>query len=300
MVVLMAAYNGMRFIAPQVDSILGQFGVEITLVVSVDDSTDGTREWVEALVQRDARVQMMPSPGRLGSAAANFFRLMSEVSVDSYDYVALADQDDIWLPGKVDRAVDVLSRHDAAGYSSSVWSWSEDGSVSLVDKAGRQREWDHLFSSPGPGCTHVLRADVFMRLQQVLLEHRRVLTEVEYHDWLDYAFVRENGWDWYIDTEPQMLYRQHDSNQIGANRGLGAKVRRVAQLRRGWMWEQAAAVIEVVGAQEAMPARLMKQRGLGARLRLAAVAPKCRRRRIDAGVLALSFLFTERPTVESW
>lgn len=295
----MAAYNGMRFIAPQVDSILDQSGVDVTLVVSVDDSTDGTREWVEALTNSNPQVRLMPPSGRFGSAAANFFRLMSETSVDSYDYVALADQDDIWLPGKLERAVDALTRSGAAGYSGSVWSWTEDGSLSLLDKTGCQREWDHLFSSPGPGCTHVLKADAFRRLQRVLLEHGPTLAVVEYHDWLDYAFVRENGWGWYIDTEPQMLYRQHDSNQIGANRGVGAKLRRIAQLRRGWMWKQAGAIIEVVGAHETVPARLMRQRGLGSRVRLAAVSPRCRRRAVDAVVLALSFLLTKRPRAAS-
>jgi rhamnosyltransferase len=49
--VLLAAYNGMQYIAEQMDSILAQIGVDVTVFISVDRSTDGTEKWVEALAQ---------------------------------------------------------------------------------------------------------------------------------------------------------------------------------------------------------------------------------------------------------
>lgn len=55
--VLLAAYNGMRWMAEQVDSILGQVGVSVSILISVDSSSDGTEEWVDQLCQRDSRVK---------------------------------------------------------------------------------------------------------------------------------------------------------------------------------------------------------------------------------------------------
>ncbi|MCZ7080203.1 glycosyltransferase family 2 protein, partial [Salmonella enterica subsp. enterica] len=54
--VLLAAYNGMRWISEQVDSILGQEAVSVSLLISVDRSDDGTESWVDQLCIRDSRV----------------------------------------------------------------------------------------------------------------------------------------------------------------------------------------------------------------------------------------------------
>lgn len=292
--VLLAAYNGVDFLEPQMDSILVQKGVDVRVVVSVDRSVDGTREWFGARYGDDSRVRLRPDAGRFGSASANFFSLMSEAVVDDVDFVALADQDDVWLPTKLTRAVQVMTDTGAAGYSASVWTWFSDGSVRRLNKAGRQRKWDHLFSSPGPGCTHVLRADVFLRLQATLREHQDLLSGIEYHDWVDYAFVRQQGLRWHIDPVPQMLYRQHAANQLGANSGLRAKLVRARHLREGWMWQQARLICEVVGAEESPPYRLLRRGSLASRLALAGLSPLCRRQLRDAAALAVSFLMAPK------
>ena len=289
-VVLLAAYNGVGYLGPQVQSILGQTDVSVTLVISVDESTDGTRDWVASLSLKEPRVQLRPDIGRLGSASANFFNLMCEVSVDGFDFVALADQDDYWLPGKLSRAIQAMRNTNSVGYSGSVWAWYDDGSLRRVNKAGRQRRWDHLFSSPGPGCTHALRADIFAGLQQTLRDHRSALSGIVYHDWLDYAYVRQQGHSWFIDPTPQMLYRQHSSNQLGANIGLGAKIRRAAELRRGWMRQQALLICEVVGAQNTTPCKLLMGTDMLSRLALVGLSPRLRRNLRDAAVLAVFFL----------
>ena len=54
--VLLAAYNGMQWISDQVHSILNQHGVSVTLLISVDSSSDGTEEWVSALSERNPNV----------------------------------------------------------------------------------------------------------------------------------------------------------------------------------------------------------------------------------------------------
>src|SRR5438093_9922184 len=97
-VVVLAAYNGMQYIEEKVRSILDQKNVRVTLVVSIDASNDGTEEWFNKLAIHDSRVILLPHGFKFGGAAKNFFRLIREVDLSGFDCLALADQDDIWLP----------------------------------------------------------------------------------------------------------------------------------------------------------------------------------------------------------
>lgn len=71
--VLLAAYNGMRWISEQVNSILSQEEVSVSLLISVDRSDDGTENWVDQLCQRDSRVKSLAHGEKFGGAARNFF-----------------------------------------------------------------------------------------------------------------------------------------------------------------------------------------------------------------------------------
>ena len=102
--VLLAAHNGTRWIAAQIDSILAQQAVAVQVVLSIDRSTDGTEAWAAQLAQQDARVTVLPGGQVFGGAAPNFFRLLRDVDMAGCDYVALADQDDLWHPDKLARA----------------------------------------------------------------------------------------------------------------------------------------------------------------------------------------------------
>ena len=99
--VLLAAFNGMEYLPAQMASILGQQAVAVQVVLSIDRSSDGTEAWVAQLAQQDARVSVLPGGQVFGGAAPNFFRLLSDVDMAGYDYVALADQDDLWHPDKL-------------------------------------------------------------------------------------------------------------------------------------------------------------------------------------------------------
>lgn len=98
--VLLAAYNGMQWLPEQLDSILSQVGVDVTVYVSTDRSSDGTYAWVCDVADTDPRVVPLTYGEVFGGAAKNFFRLLRDVDLEPFDYIAFADQDDIWLPDK--------------------------------------------------------------------------------------------------------------------------------------------------------------------------------------------------------
>jgi rhamnosyltransferase len=279
--VLLAAYNGMQWIEEQVASILGQQSVDVTIHISVDLSEDGTEAWCKALGEVDSRVILLPPAGRFGGAARNFFRLIRDVDLHDYDAVSFADQDDIWESDKLLRATQAITSHGVDAYSSNVTAFWPDGKTILLDKSQPQVAWDFLFEAAGPGCTYVLSPALARSLRQQVIQDWEQLQQVSLHDWYCYAFARSHGFKWFIDSRPSMLYRQHESNQVGANTGLTSLFQRYVTIHEGWWFKQVQAIALLVGADKNpfvsswLP---LRRRDL---LRLSVRGGQCRRRPRD-------------------
>ncbi|CAI8959291.1 glycosyltransferase [Pseudomonas sp. IT-P395] len=279
--VLLAAYNGMQWIEEQVASILGQQSVDVTIHISVDLSDDGTEAWCKALGEVDSRVILLPPAGRFGGAARNFFRLIRDVDLHDYDAVSFADQDDIWESDKLLRATQAITSHGVDAYSSNVTAFWPDGKTILLDKSQPQVAWDFLFEAAGPGCTYVLSPALARSLRQQVIQDWEQLQQVSLHDWYCYAFARSHGFKWFIDSRPSMLYRQHESNQVGANTGLTSLFQRYVTIHEGWWFKQVQAIALLVGADKNpfvsswLP---LRRRDL---LRLSVRGGQCRRRPRD-------------------
>jgi len=244
--VLLATYNGMRWIDEQMRSILHQQGVDVTVFVSDDHSVDGTREWCMNLSAKDHRVIVLPLAERFGGAARNFFRLIRDVDFSNFDYVSYADQDDIWLPDKLIRAHQWIVDESAAAYSGNVVAFWPDGREQMLEKAQKVRRYDFLFEAGGPGCSYVLKVSEASSFKKFLVEHWERANAVALHDWLTYAWFRSNNYRWLIDESPKIRYRQHGGNQIGANEGFAAVIRRLKMVRSGWYREQSSQVARLV------------------------------------------------------
>ncbi len=275
--VLLAAHNGVRWLTEQLDSIDRQVGVRITLFVSVDASSDGTEAWLARHAAIRPWVVLLPNGVRSGGPGQNFIRLFREVDFSPFDFVALADQDDIWRLDKLQRACDLLFEHDADAYSSNVEAFWPDGRRVLVRKAHPQRDWDFLFEAAGPGCTYVVRSELARRFQTLLFERPDEIRQVGLHDWFLYAFARAKGYRWLIDSRPGMLYRQHEQNGVGVNRGMRAFRERVEKVASGWAIEQAALIARLVQVDECPFVRRWLAGGRSGVLWLALNAGQCRR-----------------------
>jgi rhamnosyltransferase len=286
--VCLAAFNGMRYLQQQIDSIFGQIDADITLFVSVDASTDGTEEWFRRLQTQDARVVLLPFGEKFGGAARNFFRLLRDVDFSHFEYVAFADQDDIWLPGKLKRAADCLAGAGADGYSSDIVAFWESGQSRYIKKSYPQRRWDYLFESAGPGCTFVLSQRLALDLQGLLRQELQKSMNVGLHDWFTYAFARAHGYNWVIDDYAGLMYRQHGENQVGVNAGFAAFMWRVRRVLGGWGLNQARLIAELVGVGNEAFVRSWQLGGRRSVLALALHAPECRRKPVERVWFALS------------
>ncbi|MEO7105694.1 MAG: glycosyltransferase [Rhodoferax sp.] len=288
--VCLAAFNGMRYLKQQTESIFAQTGVNLTLFVSVDSSDDGTEEWVANLQAADSRVVLLPCGQKFGGAAVNFFRMLREIDFSQFDYISFADQDDIWQPKKLQRAVECLRAQDADGYSSDVIAFWESGRSQYIKKSYPQEKWDYLFESAGPGCTFVITRGLAMHIQNVLRDRLSQSLNVGLHDWFTYAFARANGYKWVIDDYASLMYRQHEGNQVGVNVGFAAVVWRAKQVLSGWGLNQARLIAQLVGADQQRFVNNWCHGGRLAMLGLGLQAPRCRRRPRDKVLFALSCL----------
>jgi rhamnosyltransferase len=157
-----------------------------------------------------------------GSATSNFLSAVIKAPVGHFDYVCFCDQDDIWLPQKLIRAVGLIRENNVGGYSSNCISWHHGSCrYDLIKKNYPQTPFDHMFQGPGPGCSMVMRASDAL----LLVDFLKGMTDLErsriwWHDWFTYAFFGANKLGWYIDSYASLLYRQHEANVIGANVGL--------------------------------------------------------------------------------
>jgi rhamnosyltransferase len=297
--VLLATYNGGNWLSEQLNSIFLQEDVEVQLLIADDASTDGTLQLLEEGWADDPRVVVVRRHKASGSAGANFRNLYIEANVTGFDYVALSDQDDIWLPRKLIEAVHAMKHSDSCGYSCSVTAFWPDGREYILNQDPRIKSADFLFEGGGQGCTFVVRADWFVRIQEFCLKYRSEVDALHYHDWLIYLLFRAWGAAWFFDGRPWLRYRQHGQNEIGARGSFNAIKRRLSMIRNGWYFEQVQAAISLYNlaggadievAEIAQVFRATDQSVLAVRnLRLAYLILRSGRRRL-ADRLVLSML----------
>jgi rhamnosyltransferase len=248
--ILLAVYNGMLWIKNQVDSILQQQEVELTLYISVDPSTDSSDQWCTQLSTTYTNVILIERGVSLLTPAQNFFHLITSVDVCSYDYVGFSDQDDIWLNNKVHAAIMALHDNQCDGYSSNVEAFWSNGKTELIDKAQKQKKWDHFFEAAGPGCTYIMNNTLICAIQKCLLSNKLLSEKLGYHDWFCYAFARERNFQWFIDNNCYIRYRQHTQNALGANQGLKAFFRRSRNVLSGDAMQQAKKISRMLRHNE--------------------------------------------------
>ena len=107
--ILMATYNGEKYLKEQIESILNQTHKNIRLIISDDCSTDKTREIIKQYEKKDSRIKVYLQEQNLGYLK-NFNFLLTKVENNIY---MLSDQDDIWLPQKVEKTYKFLKQNNS-------------------------------------------------------------------------------------------------------------------------------------------------------------------------------------------
>lgn len=294
--ILLATYNGARYLPEQLDSLVAQTHRPLSLVVRDDGSTDDTPAIVARYAER-LPLRVLPG-GHLGVRRA-FFALLAAAD-PAAEYVAFCDQDDVWLPDKLARAVAALA--ERAPDQPALYC----ARAILTDGALNPIGHTRLPNRP-PGFYNALIENIASGMATVM--NRAAVNLINaappdaavnpIHDWWAYQAVTACGTAIY-DPEPALLYRQHGRNTIGVARGpfAGFRARVMRQLSgqsRGEISALAGELRRCLGDRMTPEARtllddFLQPRGLLARLGYVARCPLHRQRPSDDLAFRLLYL----------
>lgn len=105
--ILMATYNGAKFLSKQIESIIAQTYLDWQLVIRDDRSTDDTIQIIESFLS-DGRIKLIKYGSDYGSACINFSNLIEWAKHNSTGYIMFSDQDDIWKDDKITKSVEFI------------------------------------------------------------------------------------------------------------------------------------------------------------------------------------------------
>ncbi|MEK5478170.1 glycosyltransferase family 2 protein [Paenibacillus sp. FSL R5-0407] len=216
--VLLSTYNGEMYVEEQLKSLLKQEGIELHILIRDDGSKDSTVSVIDHFSDLFSDKLRLIKSFNLG-AKSSFFELI-RIAADEYsqyDYYAFCDQDDVWMPGKSLRAVNMLRRYNQSSplmYCSSTQMVDAELSPLKVWPSPPRKKlcmYNALVENVAVGCTTVLNKNAFDLIASSLPSNS---DQVIMHDWWAYLCVSTFG-KVLFDEEPFILYRQHSSNVLG-------------------------------------------------------------------------------------
>lgn len=237
--ILMAVYNGERFLREQLDSILAQTDGDWHLTASDDGSTDGSADILEDYARRyPDRIGLYRSGRRFGSARDHFLHLMSRCDAA---FMLFCDQDDVWYPEKLERT--------RAAYAEALKQWGAETPILVFSD---QTPADAALRPLAPSLMRY-QGQYFKSFDYRSILMQNVVTggamginralarlggqyidsdAIDMHDWWLAAVAARFGHIAYIDR-PLGAYRQHDRNVEGAKpvHSMGYVAKKLASLR---------------------------------------------------------------------
>jgi rhamnosyltransferase len=238
--ILMATYNGKKFLGEQIDSILSQSNRQWHLYIHDDGSTDGTVELLSNYTNKfPEQVTVMDYPTQ-GGALQNFMSLLEKVEADYYMF---SDQDDVWHPTKVELSYQAMKKQEALHPNKPIIVHSDvrvvDGNLNLLHPS--YREYGHIYPEKVTcfnecvinvtlGC-----AMLFNRKSREVSLDRSWKDALMHDGWVTTRTFAENGIV-YAMPEALLEYRNHGDNTVGATDGsrftIGYRISHFGQMLR--------------------------------------------------------------------
>lgn len=197
----MATYNGERYLKEQINSILMQLDDYDELVISDDGSTDATLKIIKSYL--DCRIRFFSNCGKHG-VTWNFENALKQVKGD---YIFLSDQDDVWLPNKIEYCLTALQNNDAVVTNCII----TDMNLNVMEASyfdmfhSRKGFLKNIYRSSYLGCCVAFKKEL---LQRIIPFPADLLL---YHDWWIGFFIDFSEHVEFIRT-PCMYFRRHMSN----------------------------------------------------------------------------------------
>jgi len=204
-VVMLAVYNGEKFLKVQLDSICNQtLSENILLYIGDDGSNDSTLSIIEEYKNK-MNILERPAKNHLG-VANNFWDLL--LTAPEADYYAFCDQDDIWDTSKLEVAVNKINVNEPILYFSNLRVIDKNSQIvkdRFYEKEPKLTITSQMTDREGAGCTYVFNSKAMEIIRQIKL------TSIPMHDTVVILSMLAVGRVIY-DSEPRISYRHHENN----------------------------------------------------------------------------------------
>ena len=230
--IFMGTYNGEKYLAEQLLSIENQTHKNWRVILSDDGSVDTTLTIAKGFQEKWGSDRLEIRQGPQQGFSKNFLSLACDRGVNA-DYYAFSDQDDVWMADKLAKALVYFNQENNLNIPRLYC-----GRVKLVDQHLKPLGFSPLFVLPRSFRNALVQSIaggntmVFNQSVKKLLE-KSGLQNVVSHDWWLYQLVKGAGGVVYYDSEPSLLYRQHNGAVMGSNCSLKAKIERICYVLNG-------------------------------------------------------------------
>jgi glycosyltransferase involved in cell wall biosynthesis len=230
--ILLCTFNGARFLPAQLSSFADQTWQDWSVFASDDGSDDETLAILSRYQKKFGSSRMQIRNGPRQGFVANFLNLVCDPAIAA-DYYAYSDQDDIWEPEKLSRAIAVLK--EIPGHIPAVFG----SRTRLIDQDGREFGYSPLFRYK-PDFRNALVQNIAggntMLFNAAAREHLMAGGadwRLPGHDWWTYLVTTAVGGQVHYDPTPLVRYRVHPENIMGSNAGMLNHARRLYMVVRG-------------------------------------------------------------------
>ncbi len=216
--ILLATYNGEKYLKEQIDSILSQTYTEFRLLISDDCSTDTTRQILEEYRKKDKRIVLYFQNENLG-IIRNFEFLLKKVE---NEYYMFSDQDDIWKKDKIEKSIKRLEETNSDLVYTDLEVVDEKLNIiynsywklkGIYRKIKKYNNFESLYlNNFVTGCTIISKKSLINSFLPLPNTSKYVL-----HDYWIPLIISQKGKIEYIE-EPLIKYRQHKNNKIGSKK----------------------------------------------------------------------------------
>ena len=229
--ILLATYNGEKYLKEQIDSILEQTYSDFRLLISDDGSTDDTRKILEEYKNKDSRIQVFFQESNLG-VVKNFEFLLKKVESAYYMF---SDQDDIWKAEKIEKSLNKIENDNCDLVYSDLEVVDEKLNVTyesywklkgIYNKIKKYNNFESLYlNNFVTGCTIISKKELIDTYLPLPNSSKYVL-----HDYWISLILSQNGKIDYIE-EPLIKYRQHKNNKVGSKKKSN-ELRTIDEIRK--------------------------------------------------------------------
>lgn len=230
--ILLCTYNGARFLAEQLDSLEAQTHQNWVVIASDDGSSDKTLEILQQYQAKWPAGKLTIRSGPQKGFCLNFLSLACDPEIKA-DYYAFCDQDDVWLPSKLELALTNISKNLEENVP-----YVYCGRTLYVNENLKIIGCSPLFAFPRTFRNSLIQSIaggntmVFNQSAKNVLEKVGVVQHPS-HDWWIYQLVTGVGGIVFYDQMPQVLYRQHKNSLVGGNNSFMARAERISMVLKG-------------------------------------------------------------------